>query len=380
MVCIEVPISAPLVFSVVVTVTQLLFIFFVCAAHLQMECGSRKRSRDKSAIGIGNRKNKRPTVLELLEVQTENSRLLKELTASRWKNRKLILDHRKERAAATASLAEERAAAAASLAEERAAAMASLADERASLADERAGVAAIIEPLEPFGGLKKMTDRTALVAAVGSVVVSLMSVALFQNCVFGVEATKAMLSDLYKKFYFQEQRNVFAPWKVLRAIDLSSVGGLNYNGLETLRNVEELERYQCGILPSRSTVQKVLYELHDIGQRVIPFERKQCSIGEMYQYDYERFLQFILKIFQLEEIAQRESVELSITLDGAELCDGIYHLTAGIKVTDARAIDPRDGSPLSMTMDEVMGHMFQNQSRNNCFALKCLIGKDCKRR
>jgi len=87
----------------------------------------------------------------------------------------------------------------------------------------------------------------------------------------------------------------------------------------------------------------------------------------------------ILKTFQLEEIAEVKSVELSITLDGAELCDGISHLKARIKVTDTRAIDPRDGSPLCMTMDEMMGCMFVNQSRNNCFALKSLIGKDCKR-
>jgi len=31
-----------------------------------------------------------------------------------------------------------------------------------------------------------------------------------------------------------------------------------------------------------------------------------------------------------------------MTLDGAELCDGKSHLTAGVKVTDARAIDSRD--------------------------------------
>jgi hypothetical protein len=32
-----------------------------------------------------------------------------------------------------------------------------------------------------------------------------------------------------------------------------------------------------------------------------------------------------------------------------------------------------------MTIDEMMGLMFLNQSQNNCFALKILIGKDCKK-
>jgi len=171
---------------------------------------------------------------------------------------------------------------------------------------------------------------------------------------------KPCSASYIKKYFFNEQHSIFSPWKVLRAIDLSSVGGLNYNGLETLRNVKELERYQRGVLPSRSSVQRASYELHRIGQNIIPFEKKECGIGEMYQCNYEYFLHFILRTFQLEEIAELESEELSITLDGAELCDGISHLTAGIKVTDARAIDPRDGSPLCMTMDEMKGRMFVN--------------------
>jgi hypothetical protein len=216
-------------------------------------------------------------------------------------------------------------------------------------AEENASFQCIISPLKRYGGLQKVTDKPTLIAAVGSVIIALMSVlmrktmslsrlcvvcdALFQNFIFGVDATKTMLSKL-QKIFFREQCATFAPWKVLRAINLSSVGGLNYNGLETLRNVEDLERYQWGALPSMSAVQRA---------------------------------------------SQSKSVELSITLHGAELCDGISHLTSGIKVTDARAIDPRDGSPLCMTIDEMMGLMFLNQSQNNCFALKSLIEKDCKK-
>jgi hypothetical protein len=166
---------------------------------------------------------------------------------------------------------------------------------------------------------------------------------------------------------------------VLRAIDLSSVGGLNYDGLETLQGVEELEKYERGVLPSRSSVQRAAYELHDIGQNVIPFHKKNSELGEMYQYNFEVFLRFILKTFSLYEIAQRESVEMSITLDGAELCDGISHLTAGIKVTDHRALDPCDGVPLCTMDGETLGQIFNNQSRNSCFAMKSLIGKDSKR-
>jgi len=74
-------------------------------------------------------------------------------------------------------------------------------------------------------------------------------------------------------------------------------------------------------------------------------------LGEVYQYDFEKAVRFMLKAFGLYELAQCESVELNITLKGAEICDGLSHLTAGIKMTDGRAVDPTDGMPLSFSED-----------------------------
>jgi hypothetical protein len=106
-------------------------------------------------------------------------------------------------------------------------------------------------------------------------------------------------------------------------------------------------------------------------------EKKQTPRGEVYQYDFERLVHFILKCFGLHDIAQNGSVELCITLDGTELCDGICHLTTGIKITDKRAVNPHDGSPLS-SLDDDFGRIFNVQSRNYCFAVKSLLGKDNK--
>jgi hypothetical protein len=76
-------------------------------------------------------------------------------------------------------------------------------------------------------------------------------------------------------------------------------------------------------------------------------------------------------------MAQSDFVEVLIMLDGAELCDGLCHLTAGIKITDPRAVDPHDGKPLSCFGDG-MGHILARKSCNYCFAIKCLLGKDSK--
>ncbi len=165
---------------------------------------------------------------------------------------------------------------------------------------------------------------------------------------------------------------------MLKANDRAINGGINFTGLESLRKVEELEEYQKGFLPARSSVQQCAANLHLLGQSLIPFEKVECQLGEMYQFDYEKMIRYILKTFSLQGIAERESVELCITLDGAELMKDLCHRTFGIKVTDPSAIDPRDGSPLAYSEDGVFGNIFKVQSRNYCFIMKTLLGKDSK--
>jgi hypothetical protein len=58
---------------------------------------------------------------------------------------------------------------------------------------------------------------------------------LFDHEIFGVEATQLIFII---KIFFKRNCEMFAPWKVLRAIDLSSVGELNDNGTETLQRIE----------------------------------------------------------------------------------------------------------------------------------------------
>ncbi len=200
---------------------------------------------------------------------------------------------------------------------------------------------------------------------------------LFEKELFGAVPTERVLKN-YSKMY--SRRYLFLPWKVLQSLDMSINGGINYNGLEALRKVEGLRDYERGCLPSRAVVQRCAAELHEkVGQELVPVEKVESELGEMFQFHYEKLVRHILRAFQLDEIAQRESVELCITLDGAELTKDLCHLTFGIKVTDPRAIDPRDGCPLSYSEDGVFGNLFRVQSRNYCFIMKSLLGKDSKR-
>ncbi len=80
----------------------------------------------------------------------------------------------------------------------------------------------------------------------------------------------------------------------------------------------------------------------------------------------------------MDEIAQQESIELPITLDGAELTKDFCHLSFGVKITDPHAIEPRDGTPLVYMKEGVLGNIFRVQSRNFCLIMKTLLGKGSK--
>jgi hypothetical protein len=199
--------------------------------------------------------------------------------------------------------------------------------------------------------IHKETRKPECLAMIGPVIVAVLGLimwktqvvshlfalceVLFDNNLFGAIPTERVLSQ-YTKMYCW--RYVYLPWKVLQALDLSINGGINYNGLEALHQVEGLRDYERGILPSRSSVQRCSKELHEVGQELIPVKKVRSELGEMFQFDYEKMVRFILRAFSLHEIAQRECVELCITLDGAELTKDLCHLTFGIKVTDSRAI------------------------------------------
>jgi hypothetical protein len=58
-------------------------------------------------------------------------------------------------------------------------------------------------------------------------------------------------------------------------------------------------------------------------QQHIPFEKKECALGECSAFYYEVFVLYLLKLFNLHDNTQRELVELCITLNCAELCDGL---------------------------------------------------------
>jgi hypothetical protein len=237
----------------------------------------------------------------------------------------------------------------------------------------------------------KLYCRAEILVTIGTTLISLLDVVmrkthqitrlrvvsdvLFKEEIFGSMATNEVVKDISKSY---AQKYIFLPWKILRALDLSINGGINYNGVKALRTIEGLQPYERGIIPSRATIQKCSAQLHEYAQSILPIKQKNSIHGELFEFDYEMMLRYLLRTFSLYDKAQQERVELCITLDGTELCKDLSHLSFGVKITDSRAVDPWDGMPLCQAQDGLLGNLFKMQSCNYCFIMKNLLGKDSK--
>jgi hypothetical protein len=90
--------------------------------------------------------------------------------------------------------------------------------------------------------------------------------------VFDQELYGSISTDYVKREQGRKYcRNIILlPWKGLQGLDTSINGGINYNGLEILQSVEQLQHYEHSCLPSRSSVQHCADELHKLGQKLVP--------------------------------------------------------------------------------------------------------------
>jgi hypothetical protein len=175
-------------------------------------------------------------------------------------------------------------------------------------------------------------------------------------CVFHVLADQ--YPELFKDVLMREsrsyiRRHVTKPYKFQRTIDLNPTGGLNYGSLEGIRKgVEELSKYQMGVIPSTSTIARTArkLELHAANDHGLVVLQSSTPHGPVFSFEIHNFLRLILKGFGLIDHARTGAasrpVMLCWTLDYAQLTRELGHLTGGIKIVDPRSKDPMNGNLL----------------------------------
>ena len=201
------------------------------------------------------------------------------------------------------------------------------------------------------------------------------------NIIFNNKLFDGDHEDIISKQVTAKSKALFDAWRVLKSIDQSGAGTLNYKCCDTAQKSQtDIQKHEHGTFPSSSVVQSHAKSLNDHAQQIIPFKHGTSNYGEYIKFDpIAKFLCVLLDGFHLTDLAVLNSnVEIAITLDGgAKLSWNLSHVTAEIKIVDQRACNPMTCAPLFMASD---GSTNQSvQSREFCFPIKILFvpnGKD----
>jgi hypothetical protein len=88
---------------------------------------------------------------------------------------------------------------------------------------------------------------------------------------------------------------------------------------------------------------------------VIPFDVVEVDGIEGFKFDYELLRLYIIRLDKLEDAARdidQPPVQLSITLDRADLSCNVTHVTVGINISNpCSTINPLSGLPIGVTRE-----------------------------
>jgi hypothetical protein len=139
-------------------------------------------------------------------------------------------------------------------------------------------------------------------------------------------------------------RDLFKPWRMLKAADELSVGAFKTATVKALNKVRDYER--LGLFSSASSVDRARAKLDQYAFELIGYERHGTVYGEVFYLNFENALHYLLKACELDQLATTENIKLSLSIVGADLFKDWTHVSAGIKITDTQGVHPVTKQPL----------------------------------
>jgi hypothetical protein len=128
-----------------------------------------------------------------------------------------------------------------------------------------------------FPQIQNEKSRPAMLQRIGSALLFILNVIMhktqkltrlrvvievvFDQELFGSTSTDHVKREQVRKYC---QNIIFLPWKVLQGLDTSINGGINYNGLEIWRSVEQLQHYERGCPQKRPP-----FHAHKVAGKII---------------------------------------------------------------------------------------------------------------
>ncbi len=188
---------------------------------------------------------------------------------------------------------------------------------------------------------------------------------------FEGEAKSAV--DIYIRSHVRE---LFKPWRVLKAGDVSPIGAFKTSTVKALNDV--IDEKNQGLFPSPTSINRARALLDDYAFQQIGYERRMTKYGEVYFINFEKALRFLLKACHLHDLATKEPVKISLAIDGADLFHDRTHVSAGVKITDERGYHPVTKQPLFVRDDDGEEKIVKIQSSEMCCFLIIADARDNK--
>jgi hypothetical protein len=187
----------------------------------------------------------------------------------------------------------------------------------------------------------------------------LLMEAIKRGNLFKGEAATAL-----SEFVRQRVRDLFRPWKLVKAGDVYSAGSFKTSTVNALRQVIDHEKES--LFPSPTTVNRSRSLLDKYAADVIGYERKETPYGEVYFLNFEATLRLLLKASNLHDLAKTTSIKIALTVDGADLFSDRTHVSTGLKITDERGIHPVTKQPLLLVDNDADPTFIKVQSSELC--------------
>ena len=173
------------------------------------------------------------------------------------------------------------------------------------------------------------------------------------------------------------RKNVYTCYNILREMDRAG-GTLGYEGIEILRAAEtkRVKRYPNSVIPSTAEFKRAAEKVERLAHCLAPFVLGLTDAGDKEAIDFQPYWKIMGTVFRaygLIGIGQAYSCLCVYSLDGASITKNLGHVLGGFKVADPSAICPMTGDHLLQNPTEMNA-----QSRNLCFPLKMIMGKETK--
>jgi hypothetical protein len=141
--------------------------------------------------------------------------------------------------------------------------------------------------------------------------------------------------------------SIYTSWKLAKTVGMNH--GVNLSGIDAIRGIDESLNGRK-LLWMASSVQKVMRQeeqqmVNEIDSTVIK-EEHQDKVVDGIKFDIEQLFIYIIKHFSLEQKVHTGTVEIGITVDGAELEPNAHHVTIGFKLCDKYSINPKTGEQI----------------------------------